>query len=126
MCCNMLSTVVPIHSSPSWHSELLQSIPSSHHLLSSCTNAYLELPSLPKSATLTWQPSTFMNGLHSDTFKSQADKQCKSLAPLYAGQLVAMYDTPHKIWVPTSVVHVIPKDSYQVWTSAGMVYHHMR
>ena len=37
-------------------------MPSSHHLLSFCTNANLE-PSLPKSATLTWQPSKFMNGL---------------------------------------------------------------
>ena len=29
----------------------------------------------------------------SDTCKSQADKHCKSLAPLYAGQPVAMYTT---------------------------------
>ena len=60
---NMLSTAVPIHSSPSWHSELLQSMPSSHHLLSSCTSASLGPPFLPKSTTLTQQPSKFANGL---------------------------------------------------------------
>ena len=60
---NMLSTVVLIHSLPSWCSELLQLMPSSHHLLSSCTNTSLGPPSLPKSATLTQQPSKFMNGL---------------------------------------------------------------
>ena len=63
---------------------------------------------------------------HSDTFRSQVDKHCKSLAPLYAGQPVAMYDTVHSIWVPTTVVHVLPKDSYQVHTSDGTVYHHLR
>ena len=59
----------------------------------------------------------------SDTFRTQADKHCKSLAPLYAGQPVAMYDTLCKIWVPTTVVHVLPKDNYQVYTSNGTVYH---
>ena len=63
---------------------------------------------------------------HSDTFRWQTDKHCKSLAPLYAGQLVAMYDTLCKIWVPTTVVHVLPKDSYQVCTSDGNVYHCIR
>ena len=60
---NMLSTVVLICSSPFWHSKLLQSMPSSHHLLSSYTNASLGPPFLPKSATLTQQPSNFTNGL---------------------------------------------------------------
>ena len=59
----MLSTVVPICSSPSWCSELLQLMPSSHHLLSSCTNTSLGPPSLPNSATLTQQPSRFVNRL---------------------------------------------------------------
>ena len=59
---NMLSTVVLIHSLPSWCSELLQ-LPSSHHLLSSCTNASVGPPSLSKLATLTQQPSKFVNGL---------------------------------------------------------------
>ena len=63
---------------------------------------------------------------HSDTFRSQADKHCKSLATLYAGQPVAMCDTLHKIWIPTIVVCVLPKDNYQVHTSNGSVYCHMR
>ena len=58
----------------------------------------------------------------SDASKSQADKWCKSLAPLSAGQPVAMYDTICKIWIPATVVHVLPKDSYEVCTSNGMVY----
>ena len=60
---HVLSTVVLICNSPSWHSELHQSMPSSYHLLSSCTNASLGPPFLPKSATLTKQPSKFTNGL---------------------------------------------------------------
>ena len=63
---------------------------------------------------------------HSDTCKSQADEHCKPLAPLYAGQPVAMYDTLHKIWIPATVVCILPKDSYQVYTSNGAVYCHMR
>ena len=63
---------------------------------------------------------------HSDTSKSQADKHCKPLAPLYAGQPVAMYDTLCKIWVPTTVVCILSKDSYQVCTSDGTEYHHTR
>ena len=63
---------------------------------------------------------------HSDASKSQADKQCKSLAPLYAGQPIVMYDMLHKIWIPVTVVHVLPNDSYQVCTSNSIVYCHMR
>ena len=59
---------------------------------------------------------------HSDASKSQADKQCKTLAPLYAGQPVVIYDTLCKIRNPATVVHVLPKDSYQVCTSNGVVY----
>ena len=60
---NVLSTVVPTQSLPFWHSELHPSITSSHHLLSSCTNARLGPPFLPESATPTQQPSRFMNEL---------------------------------------------------------------
>ena len=60
---NVLSTVALIHNTPSWCSELLQSMPSSHHLLSSCTNTSLGPPSLLKFTTLTQQPSKFMKGL---------------------------------------------------------------
>ena len=37
-----------------------------------------------------------------------------------------MYDTLHKIWIPATVLCVLMKDSYQVGTSNGMVYHCMR
>ena len=60
---NILSTAVPIHTLPSWCSELHQLMPSFHHLLSSCTNTSLGPSILPKSATLTQQPSKFVNGL---------------------------------------------------------------
>ena len=59
---------------------------------------------------------------HSDASKSQTDKWCKSLSPLYTGQPFVMYDTLHKIWIPATVLCVLPKDSYQVCTSNGMVY----
>ena len=39
----------------------------------------------------------------SDTCKSQVDKHCKPLAPLYAGQPVAMYNAFCKIWIPVTV-----------------------
>ena len=55
--------------------------------------------------------------------KSQADKHSKTLVPLYASQPVVMYDTLCKIWIPATVIHVLLKDSYQVCTSNGMVYH---
>ena len=48
---------------PFWDSKLHPLIPSSHHLLSSCTNARLGSPFLPKFTTLTQQPSRFMNEL---------------------------------------------------------------
>ena len=63
---------------------------------------------------------------HTDTFRSQANKHCKFLVPLYGDQPVAMYDTLYKIWVPAMVVHVLSKDSYQVHTSDGTVYCHTR
>ena len=60
---NMLSTVVLTHSLPFWCSEPHPSMPSSCHLLSSCTNTRLGPPFLPESTTLTQQPSRFMNEL---------------------------------------------------------------
>ena len=59
----MPSTVVPICSYPPGTLKLLQLMPSSHHLLSSCTNSSLGPQFLPKSATLTQQPSKVMNRL---------------------------------------------------------------
>ena len=59
---------------------------------------------------------------HSESAKAQADKCSKTLAPLYAGQPVATYDTLRKIWVPATVIHVLPWNSYQVCTSNGSTY----
>ena len=59
---------------------------------------------------------------HSEAAKSQADKHSKTLAPLYAGQPVATYDTLQKIWVPATVICVLPWSSYLVCTSNGSTY----
>ena len=56
---------------------------------------------------------------------SQADKCSKTLAPLYAGQPIAMYNTLRKIWIPVTVIHALPWASYQVHTSNGSTYHCM-
>ena len=60
---NVLSTVVPDHSLPFWHSELHPLMPSSCHLLSSCANARFGPPFLPEFATPIWQPSRIVNEL---------------------------------------------------------------
>ena len=68
----------------------------------------------------------------SEAAKSQSRQmQTKALAPLYAGQHVAMYDTLRKIWVPATVIHVLPWNNYQVHTvgeeySNGSTYCHMQ
>ena len=62
----------------------------------------------------------------SESAKAQADKCSKTLAPLYASQPVATYDTLQKIWVPVTVIHILPWNSYQVHTSNGSTYHHMQ
>ena len=62
----------------------------------------------------------------SEAAKSQADKCSKTLAPLYAGQPVAMYDTLRKIWIPATVILVLPQNSYQVYPSNGSTYCHMQ
>ena len=64
---------------------------------------------------------------HSDAFKLQADKCCKSLTPLYAGQPVAMYETLCKILIPAMVVCILPKGQlpsmHQQWH--GLLPHEM-
>ena len=62
--------------------------------------------------------------IHSESAKAQADKCSKTLAPLYAGQPVATYDTLQKIWVPATVIYILPWNSYQVCTSNGSTYCH--
>ena len=120
----MLSTVVLIHSSPFWHSELHPLMTSSHHLLSSCTNTRLGPPFLPEFATPIWQPSRFMNELL-PTLMPPSHRQTNytnPLAPLYASQPVLMYNILYKIWIHATVVCILLKDSYQVCASNGVVY----
>ena len=62
----------------------------------------------------------------SESAKAQADKCSKTLAPLYAGQPVATYETLRKIWVPTTVICILPQNSYQVYTSNGSTYCHVQ
>ena len=75
---------------------------------------------------MTPQPHKSMNrSMHSsESAKSQADKCSKTLAPLYAGQPVATYDTLQKMWVPATVICILPWNSYLVCTSNGSTYHH--
>ena len=58
----------------------------------------------------------------SEAVKSQTDKCSKTLVPLYAGQPVATYDTLRKIWVPATVIRILPQSSYLVCTSNGSTY----
>ena len=58
----------------------------------------------------------------SEAVKSQADKCSKTLAPIYAGQPVATYDTLRKLWVPATVICILPWSSYLVCTSNGSTY----
>ena len=37
-----------------------------------------------------------------------------------------MYDTLQKIWVPATVIQILPWNSYQVYTSIGLTHCHMR
>ena len=60
----------------------------------------------------------------SEAVKSQADKCSKTLVPLYAGQPVATYDTLQKLWVPATVICILPRSSYLVCTSNGSTYCH--
>ena len=57
---------------------------------------------------------------------SYAHKCSKQLMPFYAVQPIATFDTLRKIWIPTAVVHVLPKNSYQVCTTNGTIYCHTR
>ena len=59
---------------------------------------------------------------HSEAVKSQADKHSKTLVSLYAGQPIAMYDTLRKLWVPATVICILPWSSYLVCTSNGSTY----
>ena len=58
--------------------------------------------------------------------KSYADKHSRQLSPFYASQPIATFDTLRKIWIPITLVHVLPKNCYQVCTPNGIIYHHTR
>ena len=62
----------------------------------------------------------------SESVKAQTDKCSKTLAPMYAGQPVATYDTLQKLWVPATVIHILPGNSYLVCTSNGSTYRCMQ
>ena len=103
-------------------------MPSSHHLLSSCTNTSLGPPSLPKSTTLTQQPLKFMNGLLSTPTPTNYRlintasllHPCMLVSQLSHMMLFARYGSP----LPWYMSYM--SDSYQVCTSDGTVYHYMR
>ena len=60
----------------------------------------------------------------SKSAKAQADKCSKTLVPcMLVNQLQHM--TPsERIWVPATVIHILPWSSYLVHTSNGSTYHH--
>ena len=57
---------------------------------------------------------------------SNADRHSEQLAQVYSGQPIATFDTLRKIWIPTTVVCILLKDSYQMHTANGTIYHHAR
>ena len=125
---NALNTGVLTHSLPFWCSELHPSMPSSHHLLTYCTDARFGPTFLPKFATWTQQPPRFMSKLM-PTPMPPSYRQTNNANPLHPCMLASQLQcsTPSirsgslALWV-----HVLPKDSYQVCTSDGMVYCCMR
>ena len=62
---------------------------------------------------------------YSEAVKSQVDKCSKTLVPLYAGQPVATYYTLQKVWVPATMICILPRSSYLVHTRNGSTYCHM-
>ena len=79
---DMLSTAVPTHSLPFWCSKLHPLMPSSHHLLSSCTDARFGPPFLPEFATQTQQPTKFVNMLML-TLMPPSHRQTNDANPLH-------------------------------------------
>ena len=97
-----------------------------------------KLPSLAELLYQCWLRTTILAKIHnsdpsathiheqidtcSESAKAQADKCSKTLVPLYAGQPVVTYDTLQKIWVPSTVICILPWNSYQVCISNGSTY----
>ena len=99
-------------------------MPYCSYTLRCCTTARYIPPYHLGSTILTQQPYRFKSILRSkaELAESYADKHSKQLPPFYPGQPIATFDTLRKIWIPTTVVHVIPKNSYQVCTANGTIY----
>ena len=97
------------------------------HPLRCCTTARYVPPYCLGSTILTQQPLQVQEHLEdwAEHAKSYADKGSKPLVPFYAGQPIATFDTWRKIWIPTTVVCVLPKNSYQV-TANGAICHNTR
>ena len=105
-----------------------QLMPNFPHLLRCCATARF-IPSYHLGSTiLTQKPYRFKSTLRTELSipSAYADKHSKQLAPFYAGQLIATFDTLRKIWIPATVAHVLPKNSFQVHTANGTIYYHTR
>ena len=98
-------------------------LPSPAELLYQCEIRTTILAKIHNSNPLAMQVCEQINTC-SKSAKVQADKCSKTLAPLYAGQPVATYNTLRKIWVPATVICVLPQSSYLVCTSNGSTYCH--
>ena len=57
---------------------------------------------------------------------SNADRCSKQLPLFYTDQSITTLDTQRKIWIPATVVCVLPEDSYQVCIANWTTYHHSR
>ena len=80
---NVLSSVALTHSLPFWCSKLHPSMPSSHHLVSYCTDARFGPPFLPEFATLIQQPSKFVNEL-TPALMPPSHRQTNDANPLHS------------------------------------------
>ena len=118
-------------------------MPSSHHQLSSCTNARLGPPFLPESATLTLQPSRFVNELmhapmppsHRQTYNANLLHPCMPATPLWcmtpfarSGSLPLWYVSCQK--TATSVHQqwrgLLPHEMTPSWMQCQAHWHYLR
>ena len=61
-----------------------------------------------------------------DKAKAGADQHARNLAPLYAGQPVAWYNTQRSLWFPATVVRKVQHNSYLIKTNEGAIYRRTR
>ena len=112
------STVVQIQGSHYSISRPQQLMPSSHHHLRCCTTTRYVPPHHPASTTLIQQPSKFKS-----TLRTKPNPMLMSAPSNYTGQPINTFETMRKMWIPTTVVHVLPKDAYQVCIANRTIYH---